>query len=423
MMPNGDVYGVSIETPGTAYGSVWKVHNTTVAAPATRLIVSPNRASFGGLEAGVPFNVDVTARDDAGNIDTNYSGTVHFSSGDANATLPADLTLTHGVATVQVTMYQSASLTATDTVTPSISGSPRVEVNPTVMSILAPHSVVAGTPFNVNVSVMDKPNNLPAARFLRPLSFSSNTPRSTLPSPSPLSYGLGTFTATLNNASTSTSNFKITVSTADGKMSATSQNIAVLPAPASGLSLSIPSVIQGGLATSLHVAAVDPFGNVATGYNGTVHFTSSDGLASLPANTTLTNGVGTFNATLSTDGNQTITATDTVTPGIHGTSNTSTVLGAVYLLIVAPSHITSGVPFNVGVTAVDRYGRTAIGYNGTVKFYSNAVGASLPPNTTLTNGTATVSVTIVGNSTYKISAVDVGNASLHGTSASIMSGP
>jgi len=40
----------------------------------------------------------------------------------------------------------------------------------------------------------------------------------------------------------------------------------------------------------------------------------------LPANSTLTNGVGTFSATLNTPGNQTITATDTVTATINGTS-------------------------------------------------------------------------------------------------------
>lgn len=69
------------------------------------------------------------------------------------------------------------------------------------------------------------------------------------------------------------------------------------------------------------MTALDQFNNTATGYAGTVHFTSTDGLATLPANSTLTNGVGTFSATLRTAGNQTITATDTVTASITGTSN------------------------------------------------------------------------------------------------------
>lgn len=58
-----------------------------------------------------------------------------------------------------------------------------------------------------------------------------------------------------------------------------------------------------------------------TNFADTVHFTSSDAAASLPADTTLTNGTATFNATLNTEGSQTITATDTVSPSITGTSN------------------------------------------------------------------------------------------------------
>ena len=66
-------------------------------------------------------------------------------------------------------------------------------------------------------------------------------------------------------------------------------------------------------AFTVTVTAQDPTTTSATGYAGTVHFTSSDGQATLPANTTLTNGTGTFSATLKTAGTQSITATDTVT--------------------------------------------------------------------------------------------------------------
>ena len=52
----------------------------------------------------------------------------------------------------------------------------------------------------------------------------------------------------------------------------------------------------GGTPFNFTVTALDPFNNTATGYGGTVHFTSSDGAAALPANSTLTNGTGTFTA-------------------------------------------------------------------------------------------------------------------------------
>jgi hypothetical protein len=86
-----------------------------------------------------------------------------------------------------------------------------------------------------------------------------------------------------------------------------------------------PASAINGTAFNFTVTALDQFNNTATSYGGTVHFTSSDGAATLPANSTLTNGTGTFSATLGTNGNQTITATDTVTSSITGTSNTITV--------------------------------------------------------------------------------------------------
>ena len=76
------------------------------------------------------------------------------------------------------------------------------------------------------------------------------------------------------------------------------------------------------------MTALDASNAVVTGYTGTVHFTSSDGAAVLPANSTLTNGVGTFSATLKTAGAQTIAATDTVTATITGASGTITVTAA-----------------------------------------------------------------------------------------------
>src|SRR5262249_61822373 len=72
-------------------------------------------------------------------------------------------------------------------------------------------------------------------------------------------------------------------------------------------------------AGTLTVLATDPYGNVDPTYAGTVHFTSSDGQAILPADGPLTNGVGTFNVTLLTAGTQSITATGTATASLPGT--------------------------------------------------------------------------------------------------------
>ena len=68
----------------------------------------------------------------------------------------------------------------------------------------------------------------------------------------------------------------------------------------------LPSPTVAGVAHNLTVTAKDASGNTATGYTGTVHFTSSDPAAVLPADATLTNGVGTFSVTLKTAGTQSV---------------------------------------------------------------------------------------------------------------------
>src|SRR5207247_39139 len=58
----------------------------------------------------------------------------------------------------------------------------------------------------------------------------------------------------------------------------------------------------------------DAYGNLATGYRGTVRVTSSDAQAVLPADYTFTAadaGRHTFTTTLKTAGSQSLTATDT----------------------------------------------------------------------------------------------------------------
>jgi VCBS repeat-containing protein len=110
--------------------------------------------------------------------------------------------------------------------------------------------------------------------------------------------------------------------TATSSITGTSNAITVSAAAATHYTVSAPSSAANGFPFNFTVTARDQFNNTATSYTGTVHFGSSDGAANLPADSMLTNGTGTFSATLNTNGNQTITATDTVTASITGTSGT-----------------------------------------------------------------------------------------------------
>jgi len=92
--------------------------------------------------------------------------------------------------------------------------------------------------------------------------------------------------------------------------------------------IGIPASVTQGVSFTGTVTAKDALNNVVTGYNGTVHFTSSDGGAALPIDYTFTGGdAGTHTFTngftLFAAGSQSITATDTLSPTITGTANTT----------------------------------------------------------------------------------------------------
>ena len=82
-----------------------------------------------------------------------------------------------------------------------------------------------------------------------------------------------------------------------------------------------PGMASVGMPLMITVLALDASDNTVPGYSGTVHLTSSDVQAVLSEDSTLTNGTKNFSVTLENAGSQTITATDTRTPTITGSSN------------------------------------------------------------------------------------------------------
>jgi hypothetical protein len=143
---------------------------------------------------------------------------------------------------------------------------------------------------------------------------------------------------------------------------------------ASQLGLSAPSSPTAGAAFSITVTARDASGKTAANYVGTVHFTSSDAQAMLPADYTFTAadaGVHSFNGViLKTAGPQSITATDNAPSGLTVTQSAISVAPAAAsrLAISGPTTVTAGAAFSLTVTAFDPYGNRATGYVGTVHF-------------------------------------------------------
>jgi len=98
-------------------------------------------------------------------------------------------------------------------------------------------------------------------------------------------------------------------------------NTALTTVPTAHLAVTLPAtIVAAGAPFTFTVKALDATGAVVPTYTGTVHITTSDPAAKLPANATLAQGVGTFTVTFNTLGNQTITASDTVGDASSGTS-------------------------------------------------------------------------------------------------------
>jgi hypothetical protein len=175
------------------------------------------------------------------------------------------------------------------------------------------------------------------------------------------------------------------------------------------------------VAGTLTVTALDPFGNVATGYSGTVHFTNSDPKALLPADTALTPGTGTFQITLETAGTQSITATDTAANSITGAEASIHVTPAAtsQLALTALSPVTAGVAGKLTVTAEDAFGNFTPAYHGTIHFTSSDKKAVLPADSKLTGGVGTFRAKLKTTGSQSVTATDTETPAITGSETGI----
>lgn len=201
--------------------------------------------------------------------------------------------------------------------------------------------------------------------------------------------------------------------------------------PASTFTVGYPGPVTAGTSVAFAVVARDPWGNVADGYTGTVHFTSSDDMAVLPADYTFTpsdHGAHPAIITMKRSGFQTITVKDTVS-GISGTGGFFvSAAAATHLTLDMPSPVGSGNAETITVTAYDPFENVATSYGGTIHFSSTDGAATLPANYTFAptdQGTHTfpLGVTLRTGGPQNVSAADVGTPSITGTIGVIVGPP
>jgi hypothetical protein len=270
---------------------------------------------YGNLETG-DNSTQVTASLNTGSGPLLGTTTVTASGGVATFTNLADAT----VETITL------SFTSNPVLTQAVSNA--IVVNKQVPYQLVLHtqpssSATAGQPFAVQpvIYVEDQAGDLVVGDNTTQVAVSLRTGTGPLLGSTTVtaSGGIATFTNLTDDKAESI----ILLFTASGLVKTQSNSITVSPAAASSLSIVAPTLDTARKPFSATVTAYDPYGNVATGYRGTVHFISTDRGAVLPANYTFTTsdaGIHTFGngVTMKTVGQQTITVFDISNPSITG---------------------------------------------------------------------------------------------------------
>jgi hypothetical protein len=236
--------------------------------------------------------------------------------------------------------------------------------------------------------------------------------------------------ASVTLASTTAGAATVTVVFPGGSLQAT---VAFIAGPPASFQLAgLPASVIAGAASSATVTARDAFGNVATGYRGAVHFTSTDPAALVPADYTFTAGdagAHTFALTLKTAGVRAVTATDTAFASITGTASTTVSPGTAASLSLTglTSPWTAGATQSVTVTARDAFGNVATGYRGAVLFASTDAAAVLPAGYTFTAGDAGsrafIGLQLRTAGTQAVTATDTVASTLTATASGLMVQP
>jgi probable HAF family extracellular repeat protein len=183
-----------------------------------------------------------------------------------------------------------------------------------------PPTTTAGVAHSVTVTVLNPDGSIDTG-YTGTVHFTSSDPQAALPADytfTAADAGAHTFSVTLKTADSQS--FTVTDTTTT-TLFASQQGITVEPAAATHFAVLVSSnTVSSGQSFYILVEALDPYGNIDYNYTGTVHFTSSDRSASLPANYTFKAGVGDayFLVKLRTRSVQTITLVDTLHHSIAG---------------------------------------------------------------------------------------------------------
>ncbi len=436
---------ISLKTAGSQSVSVTDYLNPSVTVMQSGIVVtsaapvSMSVTPLNGTVAGVAQSFTVAGHDVYGNVATGYTGTVAIASSDTLASFPATYTFTAadaGTHTFSMTFKSSGGQTfsvqdTANAANPAYNYLQKdIPVTPAAMAgyaFKAPVSSTAGVAFTATVSAVDAFANV-VPSYTGTVAFTSSDAQAGLPANytfTTFDAGVHTFAFTFKTAGTQS------ITAQDGADASTASIQSGIVVKAAGLSTLMVAgfpATTAGVVQSFTVSATDAFGNVATGYTGTVTFSGSDGLASLPANYLFTNkdaGVHTFSATLKTAGTQSVAVKDTANAGLSATQSGISVTAAATagsFIVAGFPATTAGVAQSFKVTVKDPFGNFTTSYTGTVTFSTSDVQAGLPANYTFTAadaGVHTFTATLKTAGTQSITVKDAAASTVMGSQTGI----
>lgn len=122
-----DAYTLHLGDPGLSIETInsqeyWKIAGLTGTGGFSPVISTFNLNNPGSLSVNEKFNITITAKNDEGITENDYTGTIHFSANPNNAILPADYTYTtsdngvHTFSNLSFTQSGTYNLTIVDTI-------------------------------------------------------------------------------------------------------------------------------------------------------------------------------------------------------------------------------------------------------------------------------------------------------------------
>ena len=395
--------GLRYATAGSQSISAFDVGAPAIRGHSGDTVVSTTGAAIldvdtsGGSTAGQPLTIRVRVRDDNGNIDTGYRGTVRFTSTDPAATLPADYTFTaadagdHTFSTgAKFATAGNQAVTVVDVARPSLRGdSFSTLVYATTGTYLdvdtSVGTVSTGEPVTVRVRVRNNRGDVDPS-YRGTVRLTSTDPGATLPAEyqfTAADNGDKSFTNGLRYATPGSQSVSAADTTNPAIRGDAGPNV-VYARAATFLQVTTATTATPGQAVNVRIRAVNDRGDLDTGYRGTVRLTSTDPGATLHADYTFTaadNGDRTLSGavTFATAGSQSVRVADTAVPTLWGRSDTTVVGSTTSLAVdVFDETPTAGRPGTVRVTALTSTGATDTAYRGTVRLTLHRSGGHPP---------------------------------------------